>query len=102
MYIDFKTTKLKKCYLKQRTREKTWKGTVPGKYVEAVNLLQVVDRPLDLSAFRQFEYEELKHDRKGEHSLKLGRRERLIFTVRDGKDALIARIEEVSTTHYDH
>ena len=102
MYIEFRTSKLKKCYLEQRTREQTWKGVVPGKYVEAVNLLKAVDRPSDLSAFREFEYEELKRDRKGEHSLKLGRRERLIFTVCKGGDVLIARIEEVSTTHYDH
>ena len=102
MYIEFRTSKLEKCYLDRRTREKTWKGTVPNTYVSAVNLLKAVNHPSDLSAFPQFGYGPLTRDRRGQHSLRLGRRERLIFTVRKGSDALIARIEEVSTTHYDH
>ena len=102
MYLEFRTTKLKKCYLDQRTRERMWKGALPDRYVEAVNLLKEVGRPSDLRAFRQFEYEELGYDRKDEHSLKLGYRERLIFTVHEEDGALIARIKEVHTTHYGH
>ena len=102
MYIEFRTSKLEKYYREQRERERVWGKVVARKYVEAVNLLKAVDHPSDLSAFSQFEYEQLREDRKGEHALKLGYRERLIFTVRKGSDALIARIKEVSITHYDH
>lgn len=47
------------------------------------------------------EYEALAGDRKGQHSLKLGYRERLIFTVHAGPEGLGARIEEVSIGHYE-
>lgn len=102
MYIEFKTTKLERCYLKRRDREKAWGRAVARKYVQAVNLLKAVTHPSHLGAFPQFDYEPLRQDRRGQHSLELGRRAHLIFTVHEGDDALIARIEEVNTTHYGH
>jgi len=102
VYIEFRNNRLEKCFLDRTTRRKTWKGKIPDKYVEAVNLLKAVEQPSHLGAFPQFDYEPLTQDRKGQHSLKLGRRERLIFTVHEGRDALTARIEEVDTTHYGH
>ena len=70
--------------------------------MQAVDLLKAVEHPSHLTAFREFAYEPLRENRKGQHSLKLGERGRLIFTLSDGGQAVIARIEEVSTTHYDH
>jgi len=102
VYIEFKTRRLEKCYRERRKREAAWGETVARKYVQAVNLLKAVTHPSHLGAFPQFDYEPLTGGRKGQHSVKLGHRERLIFTVRKSKDALIARMEEVSTTHYDH
>jgi len=102
VYTQFRTRRLEQCYRERRKAEALWGKAVARKYVEAVNLLKAVTHPSHLGAFPQFDYEPLTQDRKGEHSLALARRVRLIFTVRKGKDALIARIEEVSTTHYDH
>ena len=102
MYIEFRTRKLEKCYLEHRKRERAWGRAVARKYVEAVNLLKAVDHPSELGAFPQFDYEPLTADRKGQHSLKLAYRVRLIFTVRESRGTLTARIKEVSTTHYDH
>jgi plasmid maintenance system killer protein len=102
VYIKFRNRKLEKCYLEQRIRERMWKGIVPRNYVRAIDLLKAVKHPSDLKAFRNFNYEPLIGDRKGQHSLAIGHRERLIFTVLTGGEVLIARIEEVSTTHYDH
>ena len=102
MYIEFRTKKLEKCYKEGRKAEKEWGRTIAHKYVIAVNLIKAVNHPSDLAEFPQFNYEPLRRDRKGQHSLKLGRRARLIFTVRRGGKARIARIEEVSKTHYEH
>jgi len=93
---------LQKCYEERRAAQSAWGEDVARKYVQAVNLLKAVDHPSHLKTYPQFDYESLTGNREGEHSLKLGYRERLIFTVRKGGDALIARIEEVSTTHYGH
>ena len=102
MYIEFRIAKLKRCYLERREREKAWGRAVAQKYVQAVDLLKAVDHPSHLSAFPQFDYEPLTQDRRRQHSLELGRRAHLIFTVHEGGDALTARIEEVNTTHYGH
>ena len=102
MYIKFKTTRLKRCYLERRDREKAWGRAVARKYVQAIDALKAVHHPSHLGTVLQLDYEPLTQDRKGEHSVELGRRAHLIFTVHEGGDALIARIEEVNTTHYGH
>ena len=102
MYIGFRTKKLERCYLEQRDREKVWGRAVARKYVQAIGALKAVDHPSDLGTFPQFDYEPLRQDRKGQHSLELSRRAHLIFTMHEGRDALTARIEEVNTTHYGH
>jgi len=102
VYIEFRTGRLERCYLRRREREAAWGRAVARKYIQAVNLLKRVKRVPDLAKFRSFNYHQLKADRKAQHSLDLGDRERLIFTVRKERDSMIAHIEEVSTTHYDH
>jgi len=100
--IKFRTNTLRRRYERHRDAQKAWGAPIARKYVQAVDLLKEVDHPSHLAAFRQFAYEPLRDDRKGEHSLQLGRRARLIFTVSEGGAALIARIEEVSVRHYEH
>lgn len=102
MYIEFRTQRLKRCYLERRERERTWGRVIAGKYVQAVNLLKDVEHPSDLRRFQSLDYHTLKANRKGQHALDLGQRQRLIFTVRRKRGSVTARIEEVSTTHYDH
>lgn len=102
MYIEFRTRRLERCYLERREREAAWGKPVARKYVQAVNHLKAVDHPSHLGDFPQFDYAPLTGDRKGRHSLTIAYRVRLIFTVRRGRDALTARIEEVSKTHYGH
>ncbi len=102
MYIEFRTRRLETCYLRERERERAWGTAVARKYVQAIDALKAVDHPSHLGTFPRFDYEPLRQDRKGQHSLELGRRAHLIFTVHKGRDALTARIEEVNTTHYGH
>ena len=102
MIIRFKTNKLRGCYQQHRKAQAAWGKAIARKYVQAVDLLKAVDDPSHLAAFREFAYEPLTEDRKGQHSLKLARRTRLIFAMCEGGETLIARVEEVSTTHYDH
>jgi proteic killer suppression protein len=100
--IRFKTNRLRRCYEEQRKAQAAWSKAIARKYVQAVDLLKAVEHPSHLTAFREFAYEPLTEDRKGQHSLKLARRTRVIFTVSETGEALIARVEEVSTTHYEH
>jgi plasmid maintenance system killer protein len=100
--IKFRTNTLRRRYERKTDRHKAWGKAIAGKYVDAVNLLKAVEHPSHLAAFRQFAYEPLREDRKGEYSLKLGERARLIFTVSDAGTALVARIEEVDPRHYGH
>jgi len=101
VYIEFRTRRLKRCYLERREREAAWGKVIARKYVQAVNLLKAVEHPSHLRQFRSFNYHRLKADREGQHALDLGERERLIFTVRKERGSVTARTEEVSTTHYD-
>lgn len=102
MYIEFRTGRLERCYRERRVREATWGKAVAQKYIQAVDLLKAADHPSDLRQFRSLNYHPLTADRQGQHALYLGKRERLIFSVREAGDEMIARIEKVSTTHYDH
>ncbi len=102
MIIRFKTGKLRRCYEQERKAQAAWGKVIARKYVQAVDLLKAVERPSHLATFREFDYEPLREDRKGQHSLTLARRARLIFTVSEGGQAVIARIEEVSITPYGH
>jgi plasmid maintenance system killer protein len=100
--IRFGTNKLRRCYEQHREANKAWGKPIARKYVQAVDLLRQVEIVSHLAAFRQFAYEPLTGDRKGQHSLKLARRARLIFRLSDGGQALIAHIEEVDVRHYGH
>jgi proteic killer suppression protein len=100
--IRFRSSKLCRCYEQHREAQKAWGKPIARKYVQAINLLRQVETASDLAAFRQFAYEPLREDRKGQHSLRLGERARLIFTFSDSGQAVIARIEEVDVRHYGH
>jgi len=100
--IRFKTNKLRRCYEQHRKAQAAWGKAIARKYVQAVDLLKAVEHPSHLTAFREFAYEPLRENRKGQHSLKLGERARLIFTLSDEGQAVIARIEEVDVRHYEH
>lgn len=102
MYIEFGSRRLERCYLERREAEAAWGKATARKYIRAVDLLKAADQPSDLGTFASFNYHPLTGDRKGQHAMELGRRERLIFTARQEGDILTARIEEVSTTHYEH
>ena len=102
MYTEFRTKTLLHCYERQRERDRLWGHAIGEKYVQAVDLLKAVDHPSDLGVFPQFRYHTLTANRKGEHAMELGYRARLIFTVQPAGDALVAWVQEVSTTHYEH
>jgi toxin HigB-1 len=102
VYIEFRTNKLRRCYERQRARDRAWGREVAERYVVAVDLITEVDDPYELADFPQYAYHTLTGDRKGQHVMELGYRARLIFTVQEGGRVLVAWVEEVTTTHYEH
>ena len=99
MYIQFRTAKLRKCYEQINAAQKEWSKEMARNYIKCVNILKSIQNLSDLRAFPQINYHSLKGNRKGQHSIKLGRRMRLIFTLTGHRQENI-RIEEVSR-HYE-
>lgn len=100
MYIvKYRTRKLEKCRQIFQEAVKAWNEDVAEKYRQCIDILESIESLSDLNNYYFLKYHVLKHDRKGQHVLKLSRRYRLIFTVKS-KVAEIIMIEEVSK-HYD-
>jgi len=100
MYIiEYRIKKLEKCRQRFQEAVKVWNQDVAKKYHQCIDILESIESLNDLNNFHFLKYHVLKHDRKGQHVLKLSRRYRLIFAVKS-KVAKIIMIEEVSK-HYD-
>ena len=81
MDVEFKTSKLKKCYESQRKAVQEWGQEVGTRYIERVNLLKAIEQLDDLQSFPHLRYHMLKGDREGQHAIRLTGFMRLIFTV---------------------
>ena len=99
MEIRFRTSLLRKSFEDYALAERKYGDTVARKYIQRVTLLKQARNLAEVMAVRSIRCHPLKGSRKGQYSVSLDFRYRLIFTV--SGDALeIAWIEEVSK-HYD-
>ncbi len=99
MIIDFRTNKLKKCYIQPKLAVKTYNNQVARKYVQRVNIIKAAKDLNTIMALPGLKCHPLKGKRKGQYAVNLTGFYRLIFTV-EGELLNIAMIEEVSK-HYD-
>ena len=98
MVVLFATSRLERCYRSASMAQREWGPTVGRKYIQRVNTLWAAKDGRDLFALRSLDLHPLKGERKGQFSIHLGERERLIVAFED--DAwTIVRVEEVSK-HY--
>lgn len=81
MDVEFKTSKLKKCYESLKKAVQEWGKEVGTRYIERVNLLKAIERLDDLQSFPHLRYHSLKGDREGQHAVRLTGFMRLLFTV---------------------
>lgn len=98
MVVRFATSRLERCYHEIRLAQREWGQKVGRTYIQRINTLWAAKDGRDLFALRALEMHPLKGERRGQHSICLGDRERLIVAFED--DAwTIVRVEEVSK-HY--
>ena len=98
MVVRFATSRLERCYREIRFAQREWGEKVGRTYIQRINTLWAVRNGRDLFTLRALDMHPLKGERRGQHAIRLGDRERLIVAFED--DAwTIVRVEEVSR-HY--
>lgn len=98
MKVEFRTNALRQQYEKSDKATKAYGPQAARKYVERVNILKVANTLTDIMAQQTLRCHPLKGNRKGQHSIRLHGRWRLVVTFRSG-ELEVVRIEEVSK-HY--
>ncbi|MCH7471797.1 type II toxin-antitoxin system RelE/ParE family toxin [bacterium] len=100
MELYFKTGKLKKCYETETEAKRKWPAPVAGKY--ALRILQIqIARDFDaLKKLPVLKVHPLKGNRKGQWSLTIHEKWRLIFVLEATDGIEIIKVLEVSK-HYD-
>jgi len=96
--IEFRTKKLEKQYLDSKQAVKAYGKAVATRYIERINIIKHTTDIEELEQLSGLNCHPLKGDRKGEWSITLINRMRLIFTLR-GDELEIVRIKKVSK-HY--
>ena len=69
------------------------------RYVRVVNILDSVDKPIDLFRYRSLHYEKLVGDKEGLESVRVNDQYRIEFKSTAGKEITICNIIELSN-HY--
>jgi len=98
MKVEFRTKKLEKQYLYQKAAIKAYGKNVATRYIERIDIIKSATGIEQLEKLPRLNCEPLKGDRKGEWSITLINRVRLIFTL-EGETLEIVQIKEVSK-HY--
>lgn len=98
MEVRFRTNKLRQQYEKSAKAVRAYGQQVAEKYIERINILKSARNKSDLANQGPLKFHELKGERKGQYSIRLHDRWRLIVTFYS-EEAEIVQIEEVSK-HY--
>lgn len=98
MDVTFRTRKLEREYEDSKKAIRTYGKTLAMRYVERINIIKHATNIEQIEKLPGIDCHPLKGDRKGEWSIKLIGRMRLIFTLH-GENLEIAHIKEVSK-HY--
>lgn len=98
MEVTFRTRKLRHEYEHSRKGVQAYGQAVARRYIERINIIKSATDIEELEKLPKLDCHPLKGDRKGQWSITLIGRVRLIFTLQ-GENLEIVRIEEVSK-HY--
>jgi len=98
MKVEFRTKKLEKQYRDSKQAIRDFGEAVARRYVQRINAIKYAKNIEEIRGLPGFDCHPLKGDKKGEWSITLINRMRLIFTLK-GKKLEIVRIKEVSK-HY--
>lgn len=98
MEVTFRTRKLEREYVCSKKAVQAYGKAVAQRYVERINIIKSATDIEELKKLPALDCHPLKGDRKGEWSITLIGRARLIFTLQ-GENLEVVHIEEVSK-HY--
>lgn len=98
MQVEFRTARLKRCYVQSAAAVREWGEKAARRYIERVNVLKKAKSAEDLYKIASLAFHPLKGDKKGRYGLTVIDRMRMEVTFRD-KAMTIVHVEEV-TQHY--
>ena len=98
MEVNFRTNQLRRCYADSSRATRRWGTEVASQYVLRINRLYAISNFQEAYNVQSFHLHPLRSSRRGELSIRLTGRWRLIVTKGDTEESVI--IEEVSD-HYD-
>ncbi|MCK5148929.1 type II toxin-antitoxin system RelE/ParE family toxin [bacterium] len=96
--VCYKKKFLEKCYQSKSAAIKRWGQDIGRKYIKQMSLVYAANTITDLYTIPTLRFHPLKRDRKGQYSITLGKRARIIVEI-EGNTILI--VEEVNTEHYE-
>jgi proteic killer suppression protein len=96
--VVFATKKLEKCFLDHRYGRRAWGPEVGRKYIQRIDLFQEAADMEDVRELPGLDCHPLKGGRKGQFSITVHGRWRLVFSLKEKRQGII-RVEEVSK-HY--
>lgn len=101
MEITFEKEYLKELYYNGTTRDKQhrYQPHIVKRYVRAVNILDSVDKVMDLQRYRSLRYEKLSGDKNGLESIRVNDQYRIEFKSSAKGEITICNIIELSN-HY--
>ena len=94
MDITFEKDYLRELFYDGVTSDKhhRYQPDIVKRYVRVVNILDSVDKPVDLFRFRSLHYEKLEGDKAGLESVRVNNQYRIEFTVRQVSSETIVTI----------
>lgn len=101
MEIKFEKNYLRELFYDGVTSDKShrYQPDIVKRYVRVVNILDSVDKPIDLFRYRSLHYEKLVGDKEGLESVRVNDQYRIEFKSTAGKEITICNIIELSN-HY--
>ena len=101
MEISFEKDYLRELFYDGVTSDKQhrYQPQIVRKYIRVVNILDSVDKPIDLYRYRSLHYEKLVGDKAGYESVRVNDQYRIEFKTKEDEGITICNIIELSK-HY--
>ena len=96
MQVRFRRRELERRYTSGREAIRAWGAVIGPRYIDRVDSLRQVGNVEELYLVRPYDFHPLTGDRRGQHSMRLTGRVRLIVTVLSSREVIV---EEVVDYH---
>jgi plasmid maintenance system killer protein len=94
--VTFRRRELERRYTSSRAAIRVWGPVIGPRYIDRIDSLHQIGNVEDLYLVRPYDFHPLTGDRRGQHSMRLTGRVRLIVTVVSSREVIV---EEVVDYH---